>query len=210
MYILPLQKHIYKFRNSYPHPPKTYHSLEICSHLWAATGDNTRHAGAASILLSTSDCDISPCPASARRAATASDYNVVATASNGAGTDNVGDNKASDGDTSGCGAVEITSVVVLLNQNTVPVFELVLYMERKAWKNVLGNGLEGDVWVGHFVDGAGVTGWSLDSDTVHRVLDNDVGEGDGVNNVDITATDWANRDTVSTGADRVLECDGLA
>ena len=74
---------------------------------------------------------------------------------------------------------------------------------------VLGNVLKGDLVVGHLVDGTGVADGGLDADTVDRVLNDVVVEGNSVDNIGRTATDGSNRQSVTTGAKTVLESDAL-
>lgn len=75
---------------------------------------------AAAIGLTTSNLNVAPGPARAGTTAT-DDGNVITAGSDSARARNAGDSKASDGDTAGRGALEITAIVVLLDQDTVPI-----------------------------------------------------------------------------------------
>ena len=81
---------------------------------------NARDVGAATVGLTTGDSNIAPGPASAGRAAAAGDNNIVSGARDGTSTSDVLDNKASDGDSGAGCALEVTAVVVLLDERAVP------------------------------------------------------------------------------------------
>jgi len=80
---------------------------------------------------------------------------------------------------------------------------------RTEDKCILGDVLESDLVVSHLVDLACVTNGSLDTETVDRVLDDVVVEGDSVDSVVRATTNRANRQTVTAGAEAVLESDAL-
>lgn len=140
--------------------------------------------------LATSDINGVPGPVGAR-AVTAGDDNVVAAGLDGAGDTVHGE--VGDGDAGGRVAVEVTAIVVLLDEDTV-----------------LGDGVEGDVLVGDALDGAGLAGLGLDTETVDRVLDGAAGEGHGVDSVVGTTADGSDGETVAARADAVLEGDVCA
>ena len=81
---------------------------------------NTRDVLALIVVLATSDLNISPGPVRATRA-TADNGNVVAVRGNGAGAGDVLNSQAGDGEVGGWVSVEVAAVVVLFDQDTVPV-----------------------------------------------------------------------------------------
>lgn len=88
------------------------------SHLGAL--GNAGDVGTAAVGLSTSDGNVRPSPASARLTAAAGDNDIVAGAGNSASTSDVLDDKTGDGDASASCALQITAVVVLLDESTIP------------------------------------------------------------------------------------------
>ena len=75
--------------------------------------------------------------------------------------------------------------------------------------DVLGDVLQSDLVIGHFVYGTGVTNGGLDADTIDRILNDVVVERNGVNNIGRTTTNRSNRKTVSTRTETVLKRDSL-
>ena len=152
---------------------------------------NARNVLAAVVLLTTRDLNVVPSPAGASTLST-NDGSVLALGVNSVLSLDVLESEVGDGETAGGVAVEVTAVVVLLDENTV----------------LLDVG-EGDVGVGNLVDLAGLVLESLDADTVGGVGDLGVEELDVVNDVVVTATDGADGETVATVAVTVLEDDVL-
>lgn len=72
------------------------------------------------VLLATRDLNTSPSPVRAARA-TADNGDVVAVLGDGAGARDVLDSQAGDGEIRGGVSVEVTAVVVLFDEDTVPV-----------------------------------------------------------------------------------------
>jgi hypothetical protein len=87
---------------------------------------NARNVSAATVRLTTGNSDIAPGPASAGRAATAGNHNIVSGARNRASAGDVLDNKAGDGDAGAGCTLQVTTVVVLLNEGAVPDCMLVI------------------------------------------------------------------------------------
>jgi hypothetical protein len=81
---------------------------------------NTRNILTAIIILSTRDINIIPGPVRAA-GATADDGNVGAVRGDGAGAGDVLDGQVGDGDARGWVAVEVAAVVVLFDEDAVPV-----------------------------------------------------------------------------------------
>lgn len=75
--------------------------------------------------------------------------------------------------------------------------------------DLLGDVLQSDLVIGHFVYGTGVTYGGLDADTIDRVLDDVVVKRNGVDDIRRTTTNRSNRKTVPAGAEAVLERDAL-
>ncbi len=123
---------------------------------------NTRDVLALIVVLATSDLNISPGPVRATRA-TADNGNVVAVRGNGAGARDVLNSQAGDGEVGGWVSVEVAAVVVLFDQNTVPV--LVRLMRFIGLAGLLVDGVEGDARVGHALDFTGLAGLGFDADT---------------------------------------------
>jgi hypothetical protein len=103
--------------------------------------------------------------------------------------------------------VEVSAIVVLLDQDTVSVvmltFVIINWDDGKnalEGNSILGNGLESDARVSDRLNGAGIASRGLHSDTIHGVLDHVVGEGHSVDNIVSSAAHGAYRKTVSTGA----------
>jgi len=152
------------------------------------------HAGnvlAAIVLLTTGNLNVGPSPASASTLST-NNSSVLALGVNSVLALDVLEGEVGDGKTAGGATVEVTAVVVLLDEDTV----------------LLDLG-EGDVGVGDLVDLAGLVLEGLDAETVGGVGDLGVEELDVVNDVIVAATDRADRETVTTVAVTVLEDDVL-
>lgn len=98
------------------------------------------------------------------------------------------DSDVGDGQVAGGVAVQVATVVVLLDQDTV-----------------LGDVLQGDVRVGDAADLARLVLLGLDADTVVGVLDGALGESHAGDGVDVTATDGADGETVAAGAETRVE-----
>lgn len=81
---------------------------------------NTRDIGAAAVSLATGNRDIWPGPTSARSRAAAGNNNIVSRVGHSAGTGDVLDNEAGDWNASAGRALEIATVVVLLDKCAVP------------------------------------------------------------------------------------------
>lgn len=111
-----------------------------------ALGD-ARNVAAAAICLSTSDIDTSPGPASAGTAAT-SDDNIITAAGNSTGSRDAIQSQASDGNAARRGTLQVTAVVVLLDEDTI-----------------LGDRLECNVAVSDTLDLASLPNRGLDADT---------------------------------------------
>jgi hypothetical protein len=77
-----------------------------------------RNVLAAAVGLTTGDLDVAPGPAGAGAAAT-DDGNIIPAGGNSTGAGNIGDSEVGDGDTAGRGTLEVSAVVVLLDQDTV-------------------------------------------------------------------------------------------
>lgn len=152
---------------------------------------NARNVLAAVVLLTTRDLNVVPGPASASTLST-NDGSVLALGVNGVLALDVLESKVGDRETAGGVAVEVTAVVVLLDEDTV----------------LLDVG-EGDVRVGDLVDLAGLVLEGLDADTVGGVGDLGVEELDVVNDVVVAATDGADGETMATVAVTILEDDVL-
>lgn len=133
------------------------------------------------VVRSTRDRDRAPGPVRARRGAATDNCNVGTIRVDG--SRDTGQGEVGDGDTSGGIALEVTTIVVLLNQDTV-----------------VADGVKGDVLVSDARDRTSVSGGGLDTDTVHGVGDGGRGEGDGVDSVVVTSTNGADGKTVATGA----------
>lgn len=85
---------------------------------------NARNVGATAVSLTTSDGDIAPGPPGARGRASAGNNDVVSRASYRTSARDVLNDQASDGNTSGGSSVQIATIVVLLNQDTIPEVRL--------------------------------------------------------------------------------------
>lgn len=100
--------------------------------------------------------------------------------------------QSSDGNAGARSAVKVTTVVVLLEEDTI-----------------LGDVGESDILVGDFVDLSGLGTERLDAHAVGGLGDLAVGEGHGVNGVVIAAANGADGQTVAARAKAVLEGDLL-
>ena len=104
---------------------KTRDKLKVLSHRAIYTSKclralgNAGDVGAAAVGLATGDGDTRPSPARARAFAAAGDNDIVSTAGDSTCTTDVLDGQSSNGDAGTGGTVEITTVVVLLNQDSV-------------------------------------------------------------------------------------------
>lgn len=87
---------------------------------YLAAADSTGNVGAATVCASTSDINITPSPVRAARAST-DNNNVVTAGGNSIDTRDVLDCEVGNGDTAGCCSLEIATVVVLLDEDTVSV-----------------------------------------------------------------------------------------
>lgn len=128
---------------------------------------NAGNVLAAAVGLTTGDLDVAPGPVGATTAAT-DNSNVITAGGDGARTGNAGDSEVGDGDAAGRGTLQVTALVVLLNQDTVPIRSLVgrfSNTKRGVLCSLLGNGGKGDAGVGNALDGAGGALGSLDTDT---------------------------------------------
>lgn len=95
------------------------------------TSCHTRHIRARTILFATSDSNAGPSPTRASTAP-ARDDNIVAAAGDRTGTDDVLDGQIGDWDAAGgSSSIEITTVVVLLDKNTVSA---VPWLAHKSWE----------------------------------------------------------------------------
>lgn len=136
-------------------------------------------------VRSTSDVNSSPGPVAAASAENV-DVDTVA----GDGTGNTVDGEVGDGDTVSWGTGWGSVLVILLDDNTV-----------------VGDVAESDVLVGDTGDGSSGIGDSLDTDTVLRVADSAVGDGNSVNVVVVTASNGSDGETVSSRAGSAGERD---
>lgn len=154
-------------------------------------GSNAGNVLAAAVVLATVDLDVGPGPVGAAGLAT-DNGNVGALGVNSTGAGDVLEGEASDGETAGGVTVEVTAIVVLLNQDTV-----------------LGDLGQGDVRVGDALDLAASVLHGLDTDTVGGLGNLAVQELDGVNDVVGSAANAANGQTVATRAETTAEGDVL-
>lgn len=81
---------------------------------------NARNVLAATVGLTASDLDVAPGPVGAGTAA-ADNGNVSTAGGNSARAGDARDSEIGDGDTAGRVALQVTALVVLLNQDTVPI-----------------------------------------------------------------------------------------
>ena len=88
---------------------------------------NARNISTATIRLTAGNSNIAPSPASAGRAATAGNHDIVSGAGNRASAGDVLDNEAGDGDTGASCTLQVATVVVLLNEGAVPDCMLVIW-----------------------------------------------------------------------------------
>jgi hypothetical protein len=145
-----------------------------------ARTNNTWDILARRVCLTTSDSNRGPSPGLAR-GATTDNNDIVSRGGNGASTRNVLDGQISDGDTSGRVSVKITTIVVLLDEDTV-----------------FRDAAEGDVIVLDVVDSSGVAGDSLDTDTLDGLGDSGAEERDSVDGVVATSSYGSDGKTVAT------------
>ena len=117
----------------------------------------------------------------------------MARAGNRALTLDVAEGKTGDGEPAGGLALQVASLVVLLDQDTV-----------------LGDVGHGEVGVGDLVDLSGGVHGGLDADGVGALGDLVVGESNSVDDVVVAAADAADGQTVATRAKAVLEGDVCA
>lgn len=96
-----------------PYPTRANHLLRL-----GAARSNTGDILAAAVVLTTGDLDVGPGPVGAS-AFTTDDDNVVSIRVDSAGAGDVLDGEVGDGDTRGHLTVEVTAVVVLLNEDTI-------------------------------------------------------------------------------------------
>ena len=94
--------------------PKTYGKSKDLA------ASNAGNVLAAAVGLTTGDLDVAPGPVGAAAAAT-DNSNVITAGGDGASAGNARDSEVGDGDTAGRGALQVTALVVLLNQDTVPM-----------------------------------------------------------------------------------------
>jgi hypothetical protein len=97
-----------------PPPAKVMHTFHCLRALC-----NAGNVGAATVGPTTSDRDTGPGPASAGCAATTCNNNIISAAGNGLGANDIREGQAGDRHTGVSSAVEVTTVVVLLDENTV-------------------------------------------------------------------------------------------
>ena len=88
--------------------------------LYYLASSNTRHILAAAVLLSAGDHYIAPSPVGTRSAAT-DNGNVVSTGNDTTASRNVLQHKVGDGDAACWASMKITTIVVLLNEDSVAV-----------------------------------------------------------------------------------------
>ena len=81
---------------------------------------NTGNILAATVLLSTGDSDARPSPVSASTGATNND-NVISAGGHGSRAGDALDGQVGDGDTAGWGSDKVTTAIVLLDEDAVPV-----------------------------------------------------------------------------------------